>query len=266
MLRIILLDASADSKSRQTKWETAAHAAFGEESVGGTEHRTGILVYLSFSKTEWRSWLIGLGVIPEGQLEAIGGPLMPLIRIPWATFQMCSAVFRLGALCKAHHPMSEPRTTIQYASGEAGSLILPKRMWWVICISALMMSLDAEARVGGGGGLAVEVAEAVVAWHQTALGSSSSSFLLRGGCWNYSAVGIPLTSAIVFALYWYSHSRQQRKSQEQVQHWYDAGSAVCLHECTHRCRSTLLRTPFLILLPGYSRLRQGLPQDNVEQL
>ena len=95
-------------KSRQTKQvQTAAHAAFYEESVGGTEHRTGILVYLSV--LENRVAVVAdrgvLGVIPEGQLEAIRWS--PDAVNPHTLGQLpdvLSGLSELGALCKAHLP------------------------------------------------------------------------------------------------------------------------------------------------------------------
>ena len=95
-------------KSRQYKLvQTAAHAAFYEESVGGTEHRTGILVYLSI--LENRVAIVAdrgvLGVIPEGQLEAIRWS--PDAVNPHTLGQLpdvLSGLSELGALCKAHLP------------------------------------------------------------------------------------------------------------------------------------------------------------------
>ncbi|MGC6511085.1 MAG: hypothetical protein ACON4U_21895 [Myxococcota bacterium] len=95
-------------KSRQHKQvKTAAHAAFYEESVGGTKNRTGVLVYLSI--LENRVAVVAdrgvLGTIPEGELEAIRWS--PDAINPHTLGQLpdvLSGLSELGALCKTHLP------------------------------------------------------------------------------------------------------------------------------------------------------------------
>ena len=81
------------------------------------------------------------------------------------------------------------------------------------------MSLDAEARVGGGGGFGG-------GGGSSSSGSGSSDGLgilfellvrfLWWLCWNYPAVGIPLTAGFIFAFYWYflrgAQSNQKNRS------------------------------------------------------
>lgn len=107
-----LLMRQLTSKARQIRRvQSAAHAAFYEESVGGTQNRTGILVYVSI--LENRVSIVAdsgvLAVIPEGTLEAIRWS--PADANPHALGQMSDVLqglAELGALCKAHLPNDGP--------------------------------------------------------------------------------------------------------------------------------------------------------------
>ena len=107
-----LLMRQLTTKARQhRRVQSAAHAAFYEESVGGTKQRTGILVYISI--LENRVAVVAdrgvLGKIPEGELEAIRWS--PAAANPHTLGQMpdvLSGLAELGALCKSHLPNDGP--------------------------------------------------------------------------------------------------------------------------------------------------------------
>lgn len=91
--------------------KSSAHAAFHEESVGGTKQRTGVLVYLSI--LEARVAVVAdsgvLASIPIGELEAVrwsetSGNPHALGQMP----DVLNGIAALGALCATHLPNTGP--------------------------------------------------------------------------------------------------------------------------------------------------------------
>lgn len=100
------------SNARQhRRVQSAAHAAFYEESVGGTRARTGILVYISI--LEARVSVVAddgiKSIIPTGELEAISWSESALN--PHTLGQMKdvqNGILELGVLCARHLPNDGP--------------------------------------------------------------------------------------------------------------------------------------------------------------
>ncbi|MEC8381464.1 MAG: Tim44-like domain-containing protein [Myxococcota bacterium] len=146
-----------------------------------------------------------------------------------------------------------------------------RRVWLVIGIASLLMSLDAEARVGGGGGFGG-------GGGSSSSGSGSSDGLgilfellirfLWWLCWNYPAVGIPLTAGFIFAFYWYflrgAQSNQRNRSNAAgMMRAQRSASTNALMDVDPRFSEPLF---FDFAQLVYSQLRQGLPQQDVVQL
>ena len=133
-----------------------------------------------------------------------------------------------------------------------------------------MMSLDAEARVGGGGGFGGGGGGSSSSGSSDGLGILFELLFrfLWWLCWTYPAVGIPLTSAIVFALYWYfirgsNGNRRNKSNAAGMMRAQRSASTSALIDVDPRFSEPLF---FDFAQLVYSQLRQGLPQDNVEQL
>ena len=138
----------------------------------------------------------------------------------------------------------------------------------VIVFSAMLVSMDAEARVGGGGGFG------------GGGGSSSSDSdglglllellfrFLWWLCWNYPAIGIPTTIVVIGALYWYfvRGARSNLKNNSNAAAMMRSNASVSTAELldVDPRFSEPLFFDFAQLV--YSQLRQGLPKKDVAQL
>lgn len=146
-----------------------------------------------------------------------------------------------------------------------------RAIWAVVALSALLVSLDAEARVGGGQGFGG--------------GGGSSGGGSGGGdglglllellfrflwwlCWHHPMVGIPLTAVVLFILYRHflrdrTDVRKNNTNAAGMMRRKQSASALKLVDLDPKFSETLFLDHVQLV---YTELRQGLPVGKTDVL